>query len=62
MSIEKSIEITIEVTEEEVQALLDLSLVTSTAASVIERISEEYCLHVEEAQACNEQWRKTDGE
>jgi len=51
MSIDKPVEITIEVTEEEVQALLDLSLVTSTAASVIERISEEYCLHVEETRS-----------
>ena len=62
MSIDKSVEITIEVTEEEVQALLDLNLVGRTAAEVIERISEEYCLYVEWANACNEQGRKTDGE
>ena len=62
MSIDKPVEITIEVTEEELDALLNLTLITRPVAQVIDRISEEYYLHVEEADACNEQWRKTDGE
>jgi len=41
--------ITIEicVTQEEVEALNDLNLVTATAAEVIERISEEYWEHID---------------
>ena len=49
--------ITIEicVTQEEVEALNDLNLVTATAAEVIERISEEYWAHIDPLEKENDQ-------
>jgi hypothetical protein len=66
MSIDEPVKITIELTSKEADDLLDVkidhpTLMTRDAAGLIERINSEYhrCC---EADACNEQWRKTDGE
>ena len=49
--------ITIEicVTQEDVEALTDLNLVTAAAAEVIERISEEYWAHLDPLEWENDQ-------
>ena len=68
MSIDKSVEITIEITKEELDALENLSLPTALVVALTDRIHDEYweamseIVEAEEADACNEQWRKTDGE
>ena len=68
MSIDKPVEITIEITKEELDALENLSLPTAPVVALTDRIHDEYweamseIVEAEEADACNLQWRKTDGE
>ena len=68
MNIDKPVEITIEITKEELDALVDLSLPTALVIALTNRIHDEYwdamseIVEAEEANDCNEQWRKTDGE
>ena len=68
MSIDKPVEITIEITKREMDALVDLSLPTAPVIALTNRIHDEYweamseIVEAEEANACNLQWRKTDGE
>ena len=45
----------VEVTQEDVEALTDLNLVTAAAAEVIERISEEYWAHIDPLEWENDQ-------
>ena len=68
MNIDKPVEITIEITKEELDALVDLSLPTALVIALTNRIHDEYwdamseIVEAEEANDCNMQWRKTDGE